>query len=526
MRGGVRGPSRSPAAAPGGAPVLRECDVCGTRCVAKRCGRCGRRSYCGVRCQREDWASHRVACGVAPAAACAVCARGGTTTAPPCGHGLCAACEYALSKRRKPGRPKCPRCRAPEQSESALILEDEVPLLRARHAAVVRTDAAEARRLLSRAAERCRAAQAWEAAAARRDAGLEGRRSSRRHAVLADLELGEALLGLGDFDGRPPRVIFCALFWVTTPKRRTRAAQARRRRSVGASRSPRRARRASSRPPPPPFGRASRGRNSKSATPRARRTARRGRRPAPTRPGRRTTLSARRRTASASSAPPPQPTVRRWRKSARTTPNAPPCSLISAGAAARPATSATLSNVSETASRRVPRTAPPPGNWPSRSKPPAIPRPPSPRFGNISSGAPRTSRPRGLSARFFSRAATSSRRGRSSMASRTELRTTSMGSCASGSSTRASATRARPRSAGAARWRSTRRASRRARTLQASDPPLPRDFDTCSPWQYLELGRALERETLIVPTQCPPLGSTDPERSRLRIRVKVHLWYV
>ena len=239
MRGGVRGPSRSPAAAPGGAPVLRECDVCGTRCVAKRCGRCGRRSYCGVRCQREDWASHRVACGVAPAAACAVCARGGTTTAPPCGHGLCAACEYALSKRRKPGRPKCPRCRAPEQSESALILEDEVPLLRARHAAVVRTDAAEARRLLSRAAERCRAAQAWEAAAARRDAGLEGRRSSRRHAVLADLELGEALLGLGDFDGRPPRVIFCALFWVTTPNRRTRAAQARRRRSVGASRSPR-----------------------------------------------------------------------------------------------------------------------------------------------------------------------------------------------------------------------------------------------------------------------------------------------
>ena len=146
----------------------------------------------------------------------------GTTTAPPCGHGLCAACEYALSKRRKPGRPKCPRCRAPEQSESALILEDEVPLLRARHAAVVRTDAAEARRLLSRAAERCRAAQAWEAAAARRDAGLEGRRSSRRHAVLADLELGEALLGLGDFDGRPPRVIFCALFWVTTPNRRTR----------------------------------------------------------------------------------------------------------------------------------------------------------------------------------------------------------------------------------------------------------------------------------------------------------------
>ena len=268
MRGGVRGPSRSPAAAPGGAPVLRECDVCGTRCVAKRCGRCGRRSYCGVRCQREDWASHRVACGVAPAAACAVCARGGTTTAPPCGHGLCAACEYALSKRRKPGRPKCPRCRAPEQSESALILEDEVPLLRARHAAVVRTDAAEARRLLSRAAERCRAAQAWEAAAARRDAGLEGRRSLRRHAVLADLELGEALLGLGDFDGRPPRVIFCALFWVTTPNRRTRAAQARRRRSVGASRSPRRARRASSRPPPPPFGRASRGRNSKSATPR------------------------------------------------------------------------------------------------------------------------------------------------------------------------------------------------------------------------------------------------------------------
>ena len=68
MRGGVRGPSRSPAAAPGGAAVLRECDVCGTRCVAKRCGRCGRRSYCGVRCQREDWASHRVACGVAPAA--------------------------------------------------------------------------------------------------------------------------------------------------------------------------------------------------------------------------------------------------------------------------------------------------------------------------------------------------------------------------------------------------------------------------------------------------------------------------
>lgn len=265
MRGGVRGPSRSPAAAPGGAPVLRECDVCGTRCVAKRCGRCGRRSYCGVRCQREDWASHRVACGVAPAAACAVCARGGTTTAPPCGHGLCAACEYALSKRRKPGRPKCPRCRAPEQSESALILEDEVPLLRARHAAVVRTDAAEARRLLSRAAERCRAAQAWEAAAARRNAGLEGRRSSRRHAVLADLELGEALLGLGDFDGRPPRVIFCALL----PRIVGRAtAQARRRRSVGASRSPRRARRASSRPPPPPFGRASRGRNSKSATPR------------------------------------------------------------------------------------------------------------------------------------------------------------------------------------------------------------------------------------------------------------------
>ena len=212
MRGGVRGPSRSPAAAPGGAPVLRECDVCGTRCVAKRCGRCGRRSYCGVRCQREDWASHRVACGVAPAAACAVCARGVTSTAPPCGHGLCAACEYALSKRRKPGRPKCPRCRAPEQSESALILEDEVPLLRARHAAVVRTDAAEARRLLSRAAERCRAAQALEAAAARRDAGLEGRRSSRRHAVLADLELGEALLGLGDFDGRPPRVIFARFF--------------------------------------------------------------------------------------------------------------------------------------------------------------------------------------------------------------------------------------------------------------------------------------------------------------------------
>ena len=175
MRGGVRGPSRSPAAAPGGAPVLRECDVCGTRCVAKRCGRCGRRSYCGVRCQREDWASHRVACGVAPAAACAVCARGGTTTAPPCGHGLCAACEYALSKRRKPGRPKCPRCRAPEQSESALILEDEVPLLRARHAAVVRTDAAEARRLLSRAAERCRAAQAWAQRQQRRGATLASR---------------------------------------------------------------------------------------------------------------------------------------------------------------------------------------------------------------------------------------------------------------------------------------------------------------------------------------------------------------
>ena len=175
MRGGVRGPSRSPAAAPGGAPVLRECDVCGTRCVAKRCGRCGRRSYCGVRCQREDWASHRVACGVAPAAACAVCARAGTTTAPPCGHGLCAACEYALSKRRKPGRPKCPRCRAPEQSESALILEDEVPLLRARHAAVVRTDAAEARRLLSRAAERCRAAQAWAQRQQRRGATLASR---------------------------------------------------------------------------------------------------------------------------------------------------------------------------------------------------------------------------------------------------------------------------------------------------------------------------------------------------------------
>ena len=311
MRGGVRGPSRSPAAAPGGAPVLRECDVCGTRCVAKRCGRCGRRSYCGVRCQREDWASHRVACGVVPAAACAVCARGGRTTAPPCGHGLCAACEYALSKRRKPGRPKCPRCRAPEQSESALVLEDEVPLLRARHAAVVRTDAAEARRLLSRAAERCRAAQAWEAAAARRDAGLEGRRSSRRHAVLADLELGEALLGLGDFDGRPPRVIFCALFWVTTPNRRTRAAQARRVIGRVFSRSPSgRAERL--RPPPPPLDgpRAGATRNRRrranpapnvfvslsSSTRRSRRWARRtarGRRPAPTRPGGRTTRSGR-----------------------------------------------------------------------------------------------------------------------------------------------------------------------------------------------------------------------------------------
>ena len=37
-------------------------------------------------------------------------------------------------------------------------------------------------------------------------------------------------------------------------------------------------------------------------------------------------------------------------------------------------------------------------------------------------------------------------------------------------------------------------------------------------WQYLELGRALERETLIVPTQCPPLGSTDPERPILKTR--------
>ena len=37
-------------------------------------------------------------------------------------------------------------------------------------------------------------------------------------------------------------------------------------------------------------------------------------------------------------------------------------------------------------------------------------------------------------------------------------------------------------------------------------------------WQYLELGRALERETLIVPTQCPPLGSTDPERPILKPR--------
>ena len=46
---------------------------------------------------------------------------------------------------------KCPRCRAPEQSESALILEDEVPLLRARHAAVVRTDAAEAQRVAGKA---------------------------------------------------------------------------------------------------------------------------------------------------------------------------------------------------------------------------------------------------------------------------------------------------------------------------------------------------------------------------------------
>ena len=83
-------------------------------------------------------------------------------------------------------------------------------------------------------------------------------------------------------------------------------------------------------------------------------------------------------------------------------PNASPCSLISAGAAARPATSATLSNVSETASRRVPRTAPPPGNWQSRSKPRAIPRPPSPRFGNLRSPADLETT-RALGAILFSR---------------------------------------------------------------------------------------------------------------------------
>jgi hypothetical protein len=41
------------------APV---CVVCGNNTVGKKCGRCRNINYCGSKCQKEDWATHKSAC--------------------------------------------------------------------------------------------------------------------------------------------------------------------------------------------------------------------------------------------------------------------------------------------------------------------------------------------------------------------------------------------------------------------------------------------------------------------------------
>ncbi len=54
-------------------PTLADCFVCHAWPEMdkpfKQCSRCKARSYCSVECQRKDWATHRVACVVAPTAA-------------------------------------------------------------------------------------------------------------------------------------------------------------------------------------------------------------------------------------------------------------------------------------------------------------------------------------------------------------------------------------------------------------------------------------------------------------------------
>ena len=185
---------------------LKPCDVCHATCKPKHCGRCGKRAYCGVACQKADWASHKARCQTKRPARCAVCAAPETATAPPCGHGLCAACDAALATApavaRVASRPRCPACRDPEQPAAGAVLEDEVPLLLRRYGAVAARNPAEGRRLLERVAARCHAALAVDAVEAARDAKVAGRAAApRRYEALGRLELGKALLGLGDFKG-------------------------------------------------------------------------------------------------------------------------------------------------------------------------------------------------------------------------------------------------------------------------------------------------------------------------------------
>ena len=116
---------------------LDACSVCAAACVPKRCGRCGKRRYCGRACQMKDWKSHKAQCLVEPANRCGVCGAGATATSPACGHGLCGACDAAHRSLPRPKATrrvvaKCPLCRGPGQAASAAILEDEVPVLLAR----------------------------------------------------------------------------------------------------------------------------------------------------------------------------------------------------------------------------------------------------------------------------------------------------------------------------------------------------------------------------------------------------------
>ena len=66
---------------------MKPCDVCHATCKPKHCGRCGKRAYCGVACQKADWASHKARCQTKRPARCAVCA------APQAGY-YCGHCRH------------------------------------------------------------------------------------------------------------------------------------------------------------------------------------------------------------------------------------------------------------------------------------------------------------------------------------------------------------------------------------------------------------------------------------------------